>query len=107
MPTGLRIAQNCFTPENNTATFEWDPPLGMGPEVVVDYYRIAILPAPLSHSSITNVVNSTVWNVTLSYNTIYTANITAINCAGESISFPLENIEYGMCECLLTPPPPN
>ena len=105
MPTGLRIVQSYFTPENITVTFEWDPPQGSGPEVVVDYYRIAISPAPLSHPSI-NSVNSSAWNVTLDYNTPYTANITAVNCAGESSSYSLENIEYGMCILTPTPPPP-
>ena len=95
MPTGLRITQNFFTPENITVLFEWDPPQGLGPEEVVDYYRITISPAPLSHPSI-NSVNSSVWNVTLAYNTPYTANITAVNCAGESPSITLEDIEYGM-----------
>ena len=94
MPTDLRISQNYFTPENITVIFEWDPPQGLGPEVVVDYYRITISPAPLSHPSI-NSVNSSVWNVTLNYNTPYTANATAVNCAGESTSVALEDIEFG------------
>ena len=96
MPTGLRVVQSYFTPENITVTFEWDPPQGLGPEVVVDYYRITISPAPLSHPSI-NSVNSSVWNVTLNYNAPYTANITAVNCAGESSFSSLQINEYGMC----------
>ena len=103
MPTGLRITQNFFTPENITVLFEWDPPQGLGPEEVVDYYRITISPAPLSHPSI-NSVNSSVWNVTLAYNTPYTANTTAVNCAGKSPSITLEGILFGMLHitCLIT-----
>ena len=92
-PSGFDIIQDSFTPENNTVTFEWDPPQGMGPELVVDNYRIIISPAPLSHTMI-NLVESSPWNVTLDYNVIYTANITAINCAGESEVFSLPNIQY-------------
>ena len=92
-PTGFVIARVGFTPENNTVTLDWDPPQGMGPELVVDYYRIIISPAPLSHTMI-NLVESSPWNVTLDYNVIYMANITAINCAGETEAFLLTNIEY-------------
>ena len=65
----------------------------MGPELVVDNYRITISPAPLSHAII-NLIESSPWNVTLDYNVIYTANITAINCVGETGAFSLPNIEY-------------
>ena len=41
-----------------------------------------------------NLVESSPWNVTLDYNVIYTANITAINCAGETEAFSLPIIEY-------------
>ena len=93
MPSGFVIIRDSFTPENNTVIFEWDPPQGMGPELVVDNYRITISPAPLSHTMI-NLVESSPWNVTLDYNVVYTANITAINCAGETEAFSLLNIEY-------------
>ena len=92
-PSGFVIVRDSFTPENNTVTFEWDPPQGMGPELVVDHYRIIISPAPLSHTMV-NLVESSPWNVILDYNIIYTANITAINCAGETGAFSLDNIEY-------------
>ncbi len=74
--------------------FEWNPPAGNGPEAVVDNYTITILPNPISHP-ISNVVYSTSWNVTLDYNVIYDATITAQNCAGESEPVVLTNIEYG------------
>ncbi len=81
---------------NTTLTFEWDPPQGSGSEVIVDYYIISISPRPLSHS-ITNVVPSFPWNVTLAHNTVYSANITAVNCAGVSDTFVLFDIEYSKC----------
>ncbi len=74
--------------------FEWDSPLGSGPEAVVDNYTISILPMPVSHP-ISNVVYSTSWNVTLDYNVIYNATITSQNCAGESEPVVLTNIRYG------------
>ena len=92
-PSGFVIIRDSFTPENNTVTFKWDPPQGLGPELVVDNYRIIISPAPLSHT-VVNLVESSPWNVTLDYNVVYTANITAINCAGETEALSLLNIEY-------------
>lgn len=80
---------------NVIVTFEWDPLQGMGPEFVVDYYRITVSSASLSHPII-NLVNLTIWNVTLNYNIIYRANISAINCAGESAISPLiDPFQYG------------
>ncbi len=49
---------------------------------------------PVSHP-ISNVANSTSWNVTLDYNVIYNATITAMNCAGKSIPYVLTDIQYG------------
>ncbi len=77
-------------------TFEWDPPSGNGPGVVVDNYIITIIPEPVSHN-ISNNVSSTLdqWSVILDYNVIYTATIVAQNCAEESESVLLSNIKYG------------
>ncbi len=74
--------------------FEWDLPPGSGPEAIVDNYTITITPAPVSHP-ISNVVLASPWNVTLDYNVIYTATITAVNCAGGSGIVILNNIQYG------------
>ena len=74
--------------------FEWDSPGGSGPETDIDNYVITVNPMPVSQP-ISNVVLSSPWNVTLRYNVIYTATITAVNCAGESITFTLPGIEYG------------
>ncbi len=79
---------------NITVMFEWDSPGGSGPEAIVDNYTITVNPMPVFHP-ISNVVLSSPWNVTLSYNVIYTATITAVNCAGESNNFTLPGIEYG------------
>jgi hypothetical protein len=75
-------------------TFEWNPPLGSGPIVIVDKYRITITPKPLSQN-ISIPVYSTTLEVSIEYNTIYTANIVSINCAGESEAHELTSIEYG------------
>ena len=81
---------------NVTVTFEWDPPQGYGPEVIVDGYEIIIVPSPLSHPT-SNTVTSTIWNVTLDFNIQYNATITSINCAGMGMSFMLQSIEFREC----------
>ncbi len=88
------MAVSYFTPIDTTVMFEWDPPNGSGPEAVVENYIISILPMPDSHP-ISNVVNTTSWNVTLDYNVVYNATITAQNCAGKSEINVLTNIQYG------------
>ena len=94
IPSGFNITRVSFTVTNITVMFEWDGPQGSGPEAIVDDYIITITPSPLSPSAITVVGNSPS-NVTLRFNVIYIATITAVNCAGESPSYQLQNIEYG------------
>ena len=74
--------------------FEWDSPGGSGPEAIVDNYIITVNPMPVSHP-ISNVVLTSPWNVTLSYNVIYTATIAAMNCISEGNTSILQDIEYG------------
>ena len=77
-------------------TLEWGAPEGSGPEAVVDNYTIAISPSPLFPSEVNRVPNlPRTFDVTLEYNTVYVATITAENCAGESAAFGLTGIEYG------------
>lgn len=80
-----------------TVTFEWDSPQGSGPEATVDYYIISISPRPLSHpcTNVVQVIQSLLWNVTVAHNTVYTVNISAVNCAGQSDSYTFPQIEYG------------
>ena len=92
-PTGFNISEVYFIVGDTTITFKWDPPQGVGPEAIVDYYVIAISPAPLSHPILNNV-SSSPWNVTVAYNTGYSVNITAVNCAGRSGTFVLADFEY-------------
>ena len=80
---------------DTTLTLEWDPPQGSGPEAIVDSYTISISPDPLSHLGV-NMNLSSPWNVTLAHNTTYSIGITAVNCAGESDSFTLADIQYGI-----------
>ena len=93
-PTGFSITRDYFTVMDITVMFEWDSPGGSGPEAIVEDYIITVDPMPVSHP-ISNVVLSSPWNVTLSYNVIYTATINAANCAGESNTFTLPGIGYG------------
>ena len=92
--TGFHLTREYHDVMSTFLTFEWDPPQGSGSEAVVDNYTISISPSPLSHPS-TIVVTSPLWNVTLAHNTIYRASITAMNCAGEGVTFIPANIEYG------------
>ncbi len=95
MPTGFTIVEVMDSLLNTTVVFEWDPPPGSGPGAVVDNYIISITPMPISHPSI-NIVYSTTWNVTISYNVEYNATITALNCDGESSSpLALTDIIFG------------
>ncbi len=83
-----------YTLLDTTVTFEWDPPRGSGPEAIVDNYTLSITPVPLSHPQI-NAGLFMPWNVTLSYNVLYTAALIAVNCFGESSPLFLTDIEYG------------
>ena len=76
----------------------WDEPQGRGPELVVDVYRIYILPFSLSYPN--NSVAATnssdlLLDITVEYNKIYETNLTAVNCAGESDITTMPFFEYG------------
>lgn len=102
MPTGFNYTNEYHEMYNTTITLQWDPPGGEGPEAVVDFYTISISPAPLHPD--TNMLNfSLSWNVTLAHNVIYTINITAGNCAGESDPFVLPDIEFSRLEFMVSP----
>ena len=91
-PSGFNTSGRLDAIMNTIIKFEWDPPQGRGPDAVVDFYSISILPRPLSHF-ITSVAYSTAWNATIAYNVEYTVSITAVNCAGESNPFILPELE--------------
>ena len=77
-----------------TVHYEWDPPMGSGPEAIIDYYNIMITPEPvLNYTS--NVIDSTSSNVTLDYNVQYTISVTSVNCAGKSLS-TVHVLKFGM-----------
>ncbi len=97
MPTGFNLTGVEYTITNLTVTFEWDGPQGGGPQAIVDNYIIIITPMPLHPSYVTVLPNTPLTlDVTLNYNTTYTATITAENCAGmsETFVYPL-GIVYG------------
>ena len=92
-PTNFSISREYHKVHNITITLEWIPPQGSGPNTIVDAYKVTIMPKPLS-SPVSNIIRVTSWNVTLSYNSIYTAMIIAENCAGVSVPVTLGNIEF-------------
>ena len=83
-----------------TLVFEWDPPQGSGPAAIIDYYVISILPRTLSplNENVVQTLQTPPWNVTLSHNTAYSINISAVNCAGVSSAFIFKETEYSKGE---------
>jgi hypothetical protein len=92
VPSGFNITEEIFTMSNITVTFKWNAPQGIGPEVVVDHYIISIISAQQFADS--DVSEFLVWNATLSYNTVYMVNITAVNCVGESEPYLIPLLRY-------------
>ena len=97
IPTGFVVTEQYPTDIAKTVTFEWDEPRGIGPELIVDYYLISITPQPRSHPIINNV-SSSPWNVTLDFNVAYITTITAVNCAGQSMTLVLPESEFSKCQ---------
>lgn len=87
-----------LTNESVETKFEWDAPQGIGSEADVDHYVITISSfQPPRASFQTHNTSSSPWTINLNYNTVYSAAIRAINCAGESDSFTLDDILSGIC----------
>ena len=80
--------ESYYTMLNITVSFGWDLPQGSGPEAIVDYYVMSIMPEPLSHP-VMNTVNSRSLSITMEYNTMYRTGLIAVNCAGDSGPFEL------------------
>lgn len=96
IPVGFGITQRFYGMSDITVIFEWEPE----PVVMVDNYTVVISPRPSFHP-ISNVVFSSPWDVTLEYETVYTAYIVATNCFGESVSPSLRNIELSSKFCMI------
>ena len=95
MPTGFNITAIYPRISDITLTFVWDLPQGSGPGAIVDYYEISILPNTSNSNPVCNT-SSTACNVTLEFNVVYNATITAVNCVGRSnSSFKTFHIEIG------------
>ena len=92
-PTNFSISEEFHDNMMTTVTLDWAPPQGSGPEAIVDNYTISISPAPPSQPALSPVF-SPPWNVTLSHNEVYSINLTAVNCAGESRAVTLPSIEF-------------
>lgn len=94
MPTGLRTIKEFHGNMNTTITLELNRPMGSGPEAIVDYYVITIVPRPLEFSFKT-VVYTFPWDVVLAHNKLYFVFATAVNCVGESNTAQLHPLYYG------------
>ena len=83
-PTGFFIASPTYLLENVIVTFQWDEVQSNGrPETVIDNYMIYIFNSS-SHLVSNATTDGVSLNITLEYNVEYEANLTAINCVGES-----------------------
>ena len=105
MPSAFNIAREISDTDTNlTVMFEWEKRQSMGPEDIVDNYTVTISPRPLDPSKEVIILPNSLMalNVTLSFNTNYTATIVAVNCAGESeaLAYP-DSIIYSKTH---TPP---
>ena len=94
IPTAFNIIMVYHGNMETTVTLDWDPPQGSGPEAIVDNYTISISPT-LPYKSANILVFLQELNITLAHNFLYSINLTAVNCAGESKSVTLSNIGYG------------
>lgn len=75
-------------------TFEWNAvQITGGPESVVDDYVIYIFNSSSFLVSVAST-NSSSLSIILEYNIEYEANLTAINCVGESPAITLPSFEY-------------
>lgn len=92
-PTNFSITNKFEGIQNITAEFEWNPPLGSGPEYVVDGYQLSVM----TDTDIVEAlyVLSTSWNMILDYNVEYAVSIVSINCVGNSNEVTLRNILFG------------
>ena len=93
IPTGFRAIEEYHDYMDTVITLDWDLPQGSGPEVIVDNYTISIS-SDSSYQLVSILVSSPPWNITLDHNTVYTINLTALNCAGESEPAVLSNIGF-------------
>ena len=92
-PIYFRIMDKTEAQMTITVTFKWDSPRGLGPEVVVEYYKITVA-TPKSLPT-TYTVYSLSWKVPLNYNTQYTISIVSVNCLGESYQVT-RHLEFSM-----------
>ena len=93
-PTKLFISKSYMKEDSITVTLEWDQPIGVGPEYLVEGYRVLLLNGseiPISETQIITKIN-----LTLDYGINYTAAVISINCIGESLPLLLTDIIISM-----------
>ena len=94
-PVNFVINSTNETTDSIIVLFKWEAPSGIGPGFFIQSYNVSITSENSSYSY-NLTYGTTMLNATLNYNVNYTASIVAINCAGESNSFILSNIYYGV-----------
>ena len=92
-PTNFSIVEEYPDVNETTVLLAWEAPQGSGTEFMVDTYSITISPEPPYQSVV--MLESPPWNVTLLHNQEYTANISSVNCVGESVIEVLSIDEFG------------
>lgn len=99
-PVNFNISGTVESTTSIEVFFEWDAPLGIGPEFFIQSYSISVASGSEFYSSNTAPENTTV-NFTLNYNVNYTAFAVSLNCAGESEPFILSDILFGKAKLIV------
>jgi hypothetical protein len=89
----FHVAEKSENLQDVNVHFEWELPVGVGPEFEVERYEYSMeSEAGLNYSS--NASNSSM-DVLLAYNVNYTASIQAVNCVGKSGILSVTNLFFG------------
>ena len=92
-PTNFRITETLEGISDIEVYFEWDNPLGNGPEFIVENYTLQINSSRGLHT--VREVYSTISSFTLEYNMQYRVGIMSVNCVGESTPSFIESVNFG------------
>ena len=83
-PSHFRVTSNRSTNYNYSIMFRWDHEKPN----IVENYTVTVSPAPLSEPAMSEVTSRS-WRITLAYFTVYSIEILAVNCGGNST--PIRN----------------
>lgn len=91
-PINLQVAETLEDISYINVYFDWEPPLGKGPQFIVESYQFTTVS---NSSDYTTDVTSSTSNVTLEYNEEFTVSVVSVNCAGQSEPITLTKVIFG------------